>query len=130
MIELRIFDINGKELSNKDTIKYIEIIAEFQEHDHSGGLYREQIDTLISIETMLINPDQMYEKESYLCIPPFITYDANMLCHTFGLGSNRNDISDQEYKECIIDVICSKLGIESDEKKMFRILNNFEIISK
>ena len=130
MIELRILDINNKELCNGDTIRYIEINPEFQEHDHSGGLYREQIGTLVEIKHLTVDPDQIYADDSFLSIPPLIEYNTSMLCYAFGLGGDRSNISDAEFKECVIDVICEKIGIKSNEKKMLKILNNFEIISK
>ena len=123
MIKIFIEDNNGTELSNCDTVRYLEITADMQqEHD---PFYQHQIGVIIKMVEVKFDPQEEMDDSGYVGAPNNMNYDRNGLCELFNLPV---DIGDEEFKECIVDYINEELGLNLYLDHILDLINGVEII--
>jgi hypothetical protein len=129
MIEIKILDNRGIELSVGDVIRYANIAPVFQEESGDnipfGGYYRHQVDTSFEWveEIFAVEPD-----EGYVQLPPYKYYDRYTLCDIFGVG-DEGYTDDDYYREAVLDYLYEFTESKTEEGAMKEI-NGFTIVIK
>lgn len=124
MIELKIEDKSGNILKNGDTIRWVDLISHYDELEYGRKLY-----TGVGVKymTQKVEPQHEYDKDGYCFIDYGKYYDRERLLEIFNLPSN---ISDDEFKEYIVDYICDELNVNVyTEEGFYHLINGFEIIN-
>ncbi|HDY75429.1 MAG TPA: hypothetical protein ENH49_02780 [Candidatus Marinimicrobia bacterium] len=130
MITILCHDKKGKEVSNGDKIRWFQITPEWQDEygdniPRPGGHYRHQVDTDIGWEEMIYEPQEEAEG-GFISLPPGIYYDHDMLCELFGLPNN---IPDDEFQECVLDLISNEIGDKLSLADTLNVISGFEVVT-
>ena len=124
MINILLKDKKGVEVNNGDILRVVSISPEYQEE--YDPFYRFQNGTTVKWEEIVIDPQEELEIFGYCGIGIDKYFTKEILLELFDLPNNCNE---EEYKECVINVICEELKIKpKTEKELFEIINGFEIV--
>ena len=124
MINILLKDKKGVEVNNGDILRVVSISPEYQEE--YDPFYRFQNGTSIKWQEIVINPQEELDTFGYCGIGINEDFTKEILLELFDLPNNCNE---EEYKECVINVICEELKIKpKTEKEFFEIINGFEIV--
>ncbi|MGX9985844.1 hypothetical protein [Soonwooa purpurea] len=124
MINILLKDKNGVEVNNGDILRIVSISPEYQEE--YDPFYRFQNGTYIKWQEIVINPQEELDTFGYCGIGINEDFTKEMLLELFDLPTKCNE---EEYQECVIDVICEELKIKpKTENEFFEIINGFEIV--
>lgn len=124
MINILLKDKKGVEVNNGDIIRRVHISPQYQEE--YDPFYRFQSGTYVDWIEVVIDPQDELNKLGYCWIGENEDFTKERLLELFDLPSSCNE---DEYQECVINVICEELKIKpKSEKEFFEIINGFEII--
>lgn len=124
MIELKIEDKSGNILKNGDTIRWVDLISHYDELEYGRKLYT---GVTVKCTTQKVEPQHEYDENGYCFIDYGKYYDREGLLEIFNLPTN---ISDDEFKEYIVDYICDELNVNVySEEGFYHLINGFEIMN-
>ena len=124
MIEIKLLDKNNQELTNGDTIRFVEIRPTY-DSPFSDNSYQFQDGIVVKFVEFKVDAQADVDEGGLFCIPSFYYTKKDLLeiCYL------SKDASYEEFMEDCVYYICSELGINfTTEVEFFNQINGFTIV--
>ena len=124
MIEIKLLDKNNQELTNGDTIRFVEIRPTY-DSPFSDNSYQFQDGIVVKFVEFKVDAQADIDEGDLFCIPRFYYTKEDLL----EICCLSKDTSYEEYMEDCVYYICSELGIKfTTEVEFFNQINGFTIV--